>query len=105
VQEARNAKKVKLSEVIGKMNSRGSVRASQRAGQKRRQGRRGINQVAIADDSVSEVIEVEAPPARRQRTAIEIDIEGGSSPSIRAAVRGRAVRRGKALRSRRGRRQ
>jgi hypothetical protein len=103
VQEAKNAKKIRLGEVIGKMNSRGSVRASQRAGQKRRQGRRRVDQVAAADDSISEVIEVEAPPARRQRTIIEIDNEGGSSPSIGAAVRSRAVMRGRALRSRRGR--
>jgi hypothetical protein len=97
VQEARHAKKIKLSEAVGKMNSRSSVRASQRAGQKRRQGKRGI-QVATSDGSVSEVIEVEAPLARFQRATTESSINGGSSPSIRAAVRARIAR------SRRGRR-
>jgi hypothetical protein len=53
------------------MNSRSSIKGSQKAGQKKRQGKRGIDPVAISDDLVSKVIKVEAPSARPQKTSIE----------------------------------
>ena len=84
-QESKTAKKLKLPEVVGLMNARGSIRAAQRAGQKKRQGKRGHDQVT-AEDEAAESIEVEGPPARRQR--IKDPEVGGLSPSVAAAVRG-----------------
>ena len=69
------------------MNGRGAVRATQRAGQKKRQGKRVAGQISSGVSSESDTIEVEGRPAIRQRTS-------SNSPSIRAAVRGGRRRRG-----------
>jgi len=83
VQKAKNEQKFKLSEVVAKLNARGPIRSIQRAGQKKRLGKRGVDQVISQEDRDSDTIEVEIRPARRQR------LQERGSPSIRAAVRGR----------------
>jgi hypothetical protein len=61
------------------MNSRSAVSATQRAGQKKRQGKRAIDQISSDGDNTSEVIDVEKHLGQRRRT------EG--SPSVRAILR------------------
>jgi hypothetical protein len=85
VHEAKNQQKFKLTEVVAKCNARGPIRSAQRAGQKKRRGKRRLDQVVDQEDEGSDTIEVEVRPARRQR----IQDKEGSSPSIRAAGRGR----------------
>ena len=78
VQEAKKSKKVTLNEVVSKMNSREPIRATQRAGRKRRQGQRGHQEMDTMDTIE---VEIEGPVTRRRRINIEEE-RGYSSPSI-----------------------
>jgi hypothetical protein len=99
VQEAKKSKKVTLNEVVSKMNSREPIRATQRAGRKRRQGQRGHQEMDPMDTievEVEEEIEgeIEGPVTRRRRINIEEE-RGCPSPSIRAVRIRRSGRRGR----------
>jgi hypothetical protein len=72
VQDAKKAKKITLNIVVSQMNSRDPIWATQRAGQKRRQGQ--------CEHSEGDTIEVEVNrPIRHRR----IEVVEGSSPSTR----------------------
>ena len=60
------------------MNSREPIRATQRAGRKRRQGQRGHQEMDTMDTIE---VEIEGPVTRRRRINIEEE-RGYSSPSI-----------------------
>ena len=102
VQEAKKSKKVTLNEVVSKMNSREPIRATQRAGRKRRQGQRGHQEMDTMDPmdtievEVEEEIEgeIEGPVTRRRRINIEEEREC-SSPSIRTVRIRQSGRRGR----------
>ena len=91
VQEAKKSKKVTLNEVVSKMNSREPIRATQRAGRKRRQGQRGHQEMDTMDTIE---VEIEGPVTRRRRINIEEE-RGCPSPSIRAVRIRRSGRRGR----------
>jgi hypothetical protein len=91
VQEAKKSKKVTLNEVVSKMNSREPIRATQRAGRKRRQGQRGYQEMDTMDTIE---VEIEGPVTRRRRINIEEEREC-SSPSIRTVRISRSGRRGR----------
>jgi hypothetical protein len=83
IQEAKKAKKITLNMVVSQMNSRDPIWASQRAGQKRRQGQ--------CKHSEEDIIEVEVNrPIRRRR----IEVVEGSSPSTRRVNTRAYTRRG-----------
>ena len=73
------------------MNSGGPIRATQRAGRKRRQGQRG-HQGMDTMDTIE--VEIEGPVTRRRRINIEEEREC-SSPSIRTVRIRRGDRRGR----------
>jgi hypothetical protein len=91
VQEAKKSKKVTLNEVVSKMNLREPIRATQRAGRKRRQGQRGHQEMDTMDTIE---VEIEGPVTRRRRITIQEEREC-SSPSIRTVRIRRSGRRGR----------
>lgn len=93
--EASKVPKVTLNKVASLMNDRASITVSQRAGRKRRQGKRG-NQMIIGSPSTEaeDIIEVDARGGspRRHRTASPDRTVVASSPSLIANT-GRCMRR------------
>ena len=73
------------------MNSHDPIRATQRAGRKRRQGQRGHQEMDTMDTIE---VEIEGPVTRRRRINIEEEREC-SSPSIRTVRIRRSGRRGR----------
>ena len=90
VQEAKKSKKVTLNEVVSKMNSREPIRATQRAGRKRRQGQRRHQEMDTMDTIE---VEIEGPVTRRRRINIEEEREC-SSPRLGQCELGEVVEEG-----------
>jgi hypothetical protein len=92
VQAAKTTKKLPLPGMVAYMNDRLGVSGMQRKGRKKLLGKRGNDQVTQDSENEvedSETIEVEGPPANRQRVEPEVEPKVGSSPTITALVRAR----------------
>jgi hypothetical protein len=79
--------KIALNKVVSLMNNRASIAMSQRAGRKRRQGKRGNQATESSSTEAEDIIEVDESGGSARRQRIE-------SPSLRVMTRRSRQRQG-----------
>ena len=85
--EASKVSKIALNKVVSLMNNRASIATSQRAGRKRRQGKRGNQATELSSTEAEDIIEVDESGGSARRQRIE-------SPSLRVMTRRSRQRQG-----------
>ena len=85
--EASKVSKIALNKVVSLMNNRASIATSQRAGRKRRQGKRGNQATESSSTEAEDIIEVDESGGSARRQRIE-------SPSLRVMTRRSRQRQG-----------